>query len=124
MYSTFNCSIAAAISAGFTFANAFGAKSSSPPAMRRTSTISLVEIGFCALNKSASMTRVRFILVCADRGLNCVGDSVGVFVDLVEFAAFDQQSDLRFGPGIAKEDAPFAGELAFDFISELDHLAQ
>src|SRR2546423_15508363 len=116
MYSTFNCSIAAAISAGFTLANALGAKSSSAPALRRTSTISLVESGLCALNSNASMTRARFILICADRSLNCVRDPVRVFVDLIQLAAFDQKPDLRLGPRVTKQDAALAGQFAFDFI--------
>src|ERR1700730_5981347 len=41
-------------------------------------------------------------LVRSDRGLNCVGNSVGLFVDLVQFAAFDEQPDLRLRPGITQ----------------------
>src|SRR5262249_56965704 len=92
--------------------------------VRRISTISSFEIGFCALNKSASMTWARFILVRTDRGLDRVRDPVCVFVDLLELAAFDQESDLWFGSGIAKQDAAFAGELALNFIAELDQFAQ
>src|SRR6266403_45267 len=100
MYSTFNCSTAAATSAGFTLANSLGAKSSSAPALRKTSTISLIDSGLCALNRRASMTWARFILICADRGLDRIRNSIGVFVDLIQFTALDQKPDLRFGAGI------------------------
>src|SRR6266404_4638606 len=118
MYSTFTCSIAAATSAGFTFANALAAKSSSAPALRRTSTISFVESGLCALKRSASMTWARFILVCADCGLDGVGDPVGVFVDLIGIPTLDQKPNLRFGSGVTQQDATFAGQLALNFVAQ------
>src|SRR6266516_5887870 len=111
MYSTFNCSIAAATSTGRSVANSFGENSSSAPALWRTSTISLVESGFCALKRSASMTRARFMcLIRADRTLNCVCDAVGVFVDLIELTALDQKADLLFGAGVTQENAAFTSQ--------------
>src|ERR1700730_1851478 len=124
MYSTFNCSIAASTSAERTFANSLGENSSSAPAPWRTSTISLVESGFCALKRSASITRVRVILVCTDRGLDGVSDAIGVFVDLIELAPLDQKPDLRFGAGVSQKDATFAGELAFYFLAQFHNLVQ
>src|ERR1700730_10650387 len=124
MYSIFNCSMAAATSAGFTFAKSFGASSSSAPALRKTSTISLVESGLWAPKSKASMARLRFILICSDRALNRLGDSVGVFVDLVEFAAFDQEPDFRFSSGVTEQHASLAGEFTLDFIAQFHDVAQ
>ena len=64
-----------------------------------------------ALKSKASMARLRFILICSDRALNRLGDSVGVFVDLVELPAFYQEPDFRFGPGVTEQHAALAGEL-------------
>src|SRR5690242_2613192 len=124
MYSTLSCSRAASTSAGLVLANSLGAKSSSAPAFRSTSTISFVESGLCALNNNASMTWDRFISICADCRLNGVCDSVGVFIDLIEFAAFDQKTNLGFSAGIAQKDAAFSGELAFHFVAQLHHFGQ
>src|SRR5947209_8772646 len=118
MYSIFNCSIAAATSAGRTLANSFSENSPSASALRRASTISLVESGFCALKKSASIKRLRFIiLICSDRALDCVRNPVGVLVDFVELAAFNQQADFRFRAGIAKKNAAVSSQLALDFLA-------
>src|SRR2546421_6303041 len=126
MYSIFNCSSAAAASASRTLANSLGDdNSSASPERLITSTISLVESGFCALKRSASMTCPSVIeLVRADRALNGLGDAAGLFVDLVALAAFDEQTNLRFGAGIAQEDAAFAGELALDFVAQFHHFEQ
>src|SRR4029077_9612362 len=128
MYSIFSCWSAAATSASRTFVNSLGpvaAGLSSSPARRRTSTNSFVASGFCALNKSASITRARFIcILCSDHALNCLSDAIGLFVDLVEFAALDQKTNLRFGTGIAQQHAAFAGKLALDFLPQLHHFAQ
>ena len=64
------------------------------------------------------------VLIRSDRALNRVRDSVGLLVDLVQFAAFDEQTDLWFGAGIAQEDAAFAGELALDFVAQFHDFAQ
>src|ERR1700736_302511 len=123
MYSIFNCSIAAATSAGFALANSFGAKSSSAPALRKASAISLVESGLCALKSRASMTRLRFIfLIGPNRALNRFGNAIGVFVDLVELAALDQQPDFRFGSGITQKHAALAGELALHFVAQFHYV--
>src|SRR5437588_9476095 len=124
MYSTFNCSIAAATSAGLTFANSLGEKSSSAPELRSVSLTSFALNGFCELNSKASMTRARFILVCANGSLDRVGDPICVFVDLIQLASLDQKANFRFGAGITQKHAAFAGELALHFIAQLHDLAQ
>ena len=50
--------------------------------------------------------------------------TVGVFVDLIKFTAFDQKTDLRFGTGITKQHATFTGKLALHFVAQLYHFGQ
>ena len=48
--------------------------------------------------------------------MNCIGDPVRVFVDLLELAALNQKADLRLGAGVTKDHATVAGEFALDFM--------
>src|SRR2546428_11791610 len=63
-------------------------------------------------------------LICSDRTLNCIGDSSGLLVNLVEFLALDEQTNFWFRAGIAQKNPTFASEFAFDFISYFYDFAQ
>src|SRR5438552_15438002 len=65
-----------------------------------------------------------FLLICADRALDCVGDAIGVFVNLVEFAAFVQKANFRFGTRVAQKKATLAGELTFYFLAQFNDFTQ
>src|SRR6266478_2950403 len=139
MYSIFNCSSAAAISASVARANSLGESSSSAPAPLIAAASSRIDSGFCALKRSASTTRDKFIqkktlsrnqesrkeinwlLIGPDGLLNCVRDTVRLLVDLIEFPAFDEQANFWLGARVAQEHTAFSGKFFFDFIHQLHH---
>ena len=53
---------------------------------------------------------IPLILRLADFRTEGFGDTVGVGVDEVLFAAFDEEADFGFGAGVAEQDATFAIE--------------
>src|SRR6266699_2205886 len=129
-HSIFSCSSAAATSASVARANSLGESSSSAPAPLIAAASSQIDSGFCALKRSASTTRDKFIqkrlysgasragkrLIGPDSLLNCVRDTVRLLVNLVEFSAFDEQANFWLRAGVAQEHAAFAGKFFFDFI--------
>src|SRR5438132_6513616 len=140
-HSIFSCSSAVAISASVARANSLGESSSSAPAPLIAVASSRIDSGFCALKRSASTTRDKFIqkrlyagtrkpgkrLLApswSDGFLNCVRDPVRLLVDLVEFLAFDEQANFWLGAGVAEEHTAFAGKFFLDFIHQLHHCRQ
>src|SRR5207237_8808466 len=63
-------------------------------------------------------------LIGPDGLLNCVRDTVGLLVDLLEFPAFDEQANFWLGAGVTQEHTAFAGEFFLDFIHQLHHCWQ
>src|SRR5215831_20091963 len=125
MYSTLSSSSAAATSAFLTRVNSLGvsfARSSSAPLIAVV--ISRIESGFCALKRSASITRVRVIELRSDRALNRVRNPICLFVDHLKLASFDEQPDLRLGPRVTQEHPALARQFFLRFVDELHNKIQ
>src|SRR4051794_13943183 len=53
--------------------------------------------------------------------LDCVGNPIGMFVNLGKLSTLDQKPDLWFGAGISQQNPSFAAKFALDFIAQLYH---
>jgi hypothetical protein len=51
-----------------------------------------------SLTSFGMTARLSMVLICPNRALNCLRDSVRLRVDLVEFTAFDEQANLWLSP--------------------------
>ena len=63
-------------------------------------------------------------VLCSYRALYRIGDSVRLFVDLIELATFNEQTNFWLGTRIPEEHAAFAGELFLSFAYEFHHRVQ